>query len=249
MGGPVVVVIQARLGSERLPGKILRPLAGVPMLDVLARRIRGTPVARTFLATTDRPEDSLTEAWGEALGFEVYRGSEDDVLSRFLAIGRLTGAEWLIRLTADNPLVDRGLLKSLLKPLATIQQQVDSVRTNRECGLPLGYGAEAVRTKALERSASEIPADQAYHRTHVTSWLRSHGHCVAASVPQDWNGHPEWRWTVDVPEDLRMMEALLQKLGGDWDLAEYPDIVEVLERHPEFVAINSHVRQKALADG
>jgi len=102
------------MGSERLPGKILAPLGGRPLLDRLVSRIARARVAQWWLATSEHPSDDVTAAWGFELGLRVFRGAERDVLSRFLAIAAETDAEWLVRVTADNPFLDAPLIDHLL---------------------------------------------------------------------------------------------------------------------------------------
>lgn len=112
--GTTIGIIQARMGSERLPGKILAPLGGRPLLDRLVSRIARARVSQWWLATSEHPSDDVTAAWGFELGLRVFRGSERDVLSRFLAIAAETDAEWLVRVTADNPFLDAPLIDQLL---------------------------------------------------------------------------------------------------------------------------------------
>ncbi len=112
--GTTIGIIQARMGSERLPGKILAPLGGRPLLDRLVSRIMRARVAQWWLATSEHPSDDVTAAWGFELGLRVFRGSERDVLSRFLAIAAEADAEWLVRVTADNPFLDAILIDHLL---------------------------------------------------------------------------------------------------------------------------------------
>lgn len=109
-----VCIIQARMRSERLPGKILAPLGHRPLLALLATRIARARVDERWLATTSDPADDVTEAWGFELGLRVFRGHPTDVLSRFLAIADETGADWLVRVTADNPFLDAPLLDALI---------------------------------------------------------------------------------------------------------------------------------------
>lgn len=113
MGG-TIGVIQARMRSERLPGKILAPLAGKPILELIASRIGSARVDEWWLATSTDPADDVTEAWGFELGLRVFRGHESDVLSRFLAIGADTGADWCVRVTADNPFLDAAVVDALI---------------------------------------------------------------------------------------------------------------------------------------
>jgi len=196
--GKTIGVIQARMGSERLPGKIIAPLGGRPLLAQLVSRIGPARVDEWWLATSSDPADDVTEAWGFELGLRVFRGEHDDVLSRFLAIGNEADAEWILRVTADNPFLDAKLINVLLDardgseeskhadvirlrgglPLCA-QNPEPELKSDTETtslpttspGLPLGYGVELVRLSALERADKEIPEDQFHHRVHVTSWL------------------------------------------------------------------------------
>ena len=102
------------MGSERLPGKILAPLSGRPLLALLCDRIRAARVDEWWLATSSLAADDVTEAWGFELGLRVFRGHPSDVLSRFVAIGAETRADWLIRVTADNPFLDAPLIDALM---------------------------------------------------------------------------------------------------------------------------------------
>lgn len=183
-------VIQARMGSERLPGKILAPLAGRPLLAQLCSRIGPARVDEWWLATTSDPADDVTEAWGFELGLRVFRGDRTDVLSRFLAIGSEAGADWIVRVTADNPFLDAEVVDRLLdaRDGSDEAKAADAVRlrsgmpttddsspsdsaVETSPGLPLGYGVELVRLSALENAAKAIPVNQFHHRVHVTSWL------------------------------------------------------------------------------
>ena len=112
--GKTIGVIQARMGSQRLPGKIIAPLGGRPLLAQLMARIGPARVDEWWLATSSDPADDVTEAWGFELGLRVFRGKRRDVLSRFLAIGSEARAEWILRVTADNPFLDAKLINVLL---------------------------------------------------------------------------------------------------------------------------------------
>ena len=107
-------IIQARIGSSRLPAKILAPLAGRPLLDQLYARIAPARVDEWWLATSSDPSDDVTEAWGFDLGLRVFRGDLDDVLSRFRSIGSEADADWVVRITADNPFTDYRVIDALL---------------------------------------------------------------------------------------------------------------------------------------
>ena len=194
--GKTIGVIQARMGSQRLPGKIIAPLGGRPLLAQLMARIGPARVDEWWLATSSDPADDVTEAWGFELGLRVFRGKRRDVLSRFLAIGAEARAEWILRVTADNPFLDAKLINVLLDardateeskhadvirlrgglPISDSTAQADLAGSATEPSttspsLPLGYGVELVRLSALEQADEEIPENQFHHRVGVTSWL------------------------------------------------------------------------------
>lgn len=269
--GKTIGIIQARMGSERLPGKILAPLAGRPMLAQLTARIRPARVDEWWLATTSEPADDATEAWGFELGLRVFRGETKNVLSRFLAIGRETDAEWVVRVTADNPFHDAAVIDTLIdardasetaKEADLLQLrggvQVESLSESEgpehllSPRLPIGYGVEMVRRTALERASEEIPEDQFHHRVHVTSWLSSGaGKAPVHHVPTptDWPDRPDWRWTVDTYEDLAMARSAFRAFGLEAASIDYPQMVAQLDAHPEICGMNEHIVQKQLEEG
>ena len=273
-------IIQARAGSARLPRKVLASVvADRPLLALLAQRVRRAQVAEWWLATTEEAEDDATARLGRELGLRVFRGDTSDVLSRFLAIAEQTGADWLVRVTGDNPFLDAPAIDLLLdaRDASEIAKRADGLRAiggipadpcdgsrrgavadaeGRDCAnperhprLPLGYGAELVRTSALERAAARIPDDQAYHRVHVTSWLSANGLLYEVPTPLDWPDRGDWRWTIDTDEDLAMARRAFALFGAAADEIDYPTMVACLDAHPEIAAMNAHISQKPVEEG
>lgn len=251
------------MGSERLPGKILAPLQGRPILGLIADRLRGARVDEWWLATSEGPADDVTEAWGFELGLRVFRGHPTEVLSRFLAIGDETGADWLVRVTADNPFLDARCVDLLVdaRDASACAKQADLLTLHgglvleTEQGakttprLPVGYGVELARRDALVVADREIPTSASHHRVHVTSWLAANADVHAVPTPLDWPDRPDWRWTVDAYEDLAMARSAFRLFGGDAATIDYPAMVARLDRHPEITAMNTHVEQKKLEEG
>lgn len=262
MGG-TIGIIQARMGSERLPGKILAPLGGEPALALIAERLRGARVDEWWLATSSGPADDVTEAWGFELGLRVFRGHPTEVLSRFIAIGAETGADWIVRVTGDNPFLDARVVNLLVdaRDASECAKSADLLRlhgglfVDGEGGntptprLPLGYGVELVRRDALELADREIGSDEAHHRVHVTSWLASNTRSHSVPTPLEWPDRPDWRWTVDTYEDLAMARSAFRLFGDQAKTIDYAAMVDRLDGHPEITSMNAHVEQKKLEEG
>lgn len=252
-----VGIVQARMRSERLPGKILSPLCGQPLLALIAKRLARARVDEWWLATTSDPADDVTEAWGFELGLRVYRGHPTDVLSRFVSVADETGADWIVRVAADDPFVDAPLVDALVHARDALAEakadagvEAGAIEILRPGGgRPVGYGVELVRTDALRRANAAIPANQPHHRVHVTSWLSAHGRSESVVLPSSWPERPAWRWTVDTYEDLAMARSAFRLFGSEAATIEYPAMVRLLDGVPEIAAMNGHVEQNERVQG
>ena len=205
--GRVVAIVQARLGSTRLPGKVMREVAGKPlighMLDRLARCER---LDQVVVATPD--EDHELIAYVEERGVAIYRGAEHDVLSRYVGAAREQGAEVVVRLTADCPLIDPVLVDQVVEFFLT--GSFDYASNTLERGFPRGMDVEVFSIEALERADAETSDPQ--EREHVTLYLYRHPDRFRT-------GHFELRLTVDTPADFALVEKMLLAGGerlSDW---------------------------------
>lgn len=244
-------IIQARLSSARLPAKVLAPIAGQPLLGLLANRVRNAKrVDEWWLATSEATDDDVTAAWGAALGLQVYRGSLDDVLSRYIAIAELRKPDVLLRLTADDPFTDHVIVDLLVEQLLAAPVGVALTSDNMSSRhFPLGYCPQAARCDAVLTLPNVIPAELPYHRGHVMTWFYTQpGACLAVRPPTDWQPRPAWRWTIDMDADLAMAQRAFATLA-DPTCASYMEMVRILDAHPEITGSNLHVRQKALEEG
>lgn len=250
----VIGIIQARMGSTRLPGKILAPLAGRPLLQVLVERLRYVPtgprVDEWWLATTEEAEDELTARWGEALGLRVFRGSTDDVLSRFVGILRQTRADWVVRVTGDDPFMDGSTLAALVAQALRADEEVGMLAEPadaRTC--PLGYVPQVARARAIVEAEQAIPASQPWHRSHVLTWTAANGRFQAFEPPAAYAARPHWRWTVDTREDFEMAQRAFALLGAEWQSASYSRLCALFDAIPELAALNQDQVQKAVTEG
>ena len=248
-----VGIIQARIGSTRLPGKILAPIAGRPLLGVLIERIkRSKRVDDWWLATSDQRSDDVTERWGEALGLPVFRGHLDDVLARFVGALERSGLNdgWVVRLTADDPFVDGAVIDALVAQASCTPpgtSMISELPTSRR--LPLGYVPQIARIEEVLELPKLISDPRSPHRSHVLSWFIDKENSEQFEVPESWGGRPQWRWTVDTTDDLMMADTAFRLFGEAWRDIDYPSMVRALDERPEIVSLNARVIQKGLSEG
>jgi spore coat polysaccharide biosynthesis protein SpsF len=201
------IVLQARMGSSRLPGKSLAPIAGRTLLARVVERLRMRADLPVVLATTTLLEDDLLCEEAERLDIAVLRGSADDVLGRFAFAASVLGVSAIVRATADNPAVD---LDSPYRTLEILQRSgADYVV---DYGLPLGGTVEAMAVPALVRAAAL--ATDAYDREHVTPFIRRDARSRAVdSLAPTALRRPDLRFTVDTADDLDYMRRVYQEVG------------------------------------
>ena len=224
-----LVILQARLGSQRVPGKVLAPLAGVPLVEYCVARLVAAAVGPVVLATTTRPEDQALLDLAARLGVAGVAGPVDDVLARFAAVvTRYPDADCIVRATGDNPFVDIDAPGRVLKSLeAGADYAVEEA-------LPLGTAVEAVRRDVLLQAQRD--AATPYDREHVTPWVRRADAVVRVAPPAPAAVRaPDLRLTVDTPDDLVLAQrvaALLAAAGGDPRLAPLRDVIAAARRLP-----------------
>jgi spore coat polysaccharide biosynthesis protein SpsF len=196
------------MGSTRLPGKVLADICGLTILERCVRRLEASGVGPVVVATTKLAADDAVVALGRALGVGVVRGPTDDVLGRYALAAESWTGRFLIRATADNPLVDSCACRRVLKWLALGADYVV------ETGLPVGAAVEGMTTAAVRLAARE--AVDPYDREHVTPWLRRGGDRLTVYTPMapDRLVRPDLRFTVDTPDDLAFVCRVVLTAGG-----------------------------------
>ena len=231
-----VIVVQARMGSTRLPGKVLLPLNGVPMVQRLLERLSSLAVPM-ILATTEQPSDSVMTPIAQQFGATLFRGSEEDVLDRFAKAAAGTPADAIVRITADCPLTDPAMVDRALDLFYQLRGDYLSNTLHRT--YPRGFDIEVVSRTALMTAARE--AKEPIDREHVTPYIYGHLERFACAGFVSSEDLHSWRLTVDTKDDAMLVEKVLSEVTG---LFRYEDVREVLRRHPEWRNINSHVKQK-----
>jgi spore coat polysaccharide biosynthesis protein SpsF len=240
------IIVQARMTSTRLPGKVLMDVAGHPMLGQQIRRLKSCKLAdEIIIATTVNAADDPIVHLADVEGVRWYRGSEQDVLSRYLGAARESRCSVVVRVTSDCPLIDSEETDKVISELIAHPSECDYAANVLDRKLPRGLDTEAMFIDTLERIsrlATSLPA-----REHVTYLLhherpelfltRSVTHAIDNS---------DLRWTVDECSDLELIRRLYEELGLSDNHVPYPAIVEHVRSHPELQRINHHVAQKVI---
>lgn len=240
----VVAIIQARVGSSRLPGKVLLQLGNRPVLDWVVRAaLSADLVDEVVIATTTSSKDDPIAHFGESHMIRVVRGSEQDVLSRYISAATESSADAIVRLTSDCPLLDPVLINETIRIWAS-DPHLDYVSTTQSRSLPRGMDVEVFSTKALSRIDHR---SEKHHRSHVTSALYEPNSGFNLASLSFSPSFAEYRVTLDTTEDFRMLNALVKFIPDT--PPSWRQVVQVLDDHPEVVAINSHVKQKGLVEG
>jgi spore coat polysaccharide biosynthesis protein SpsF len=258
-----VAIIQARMGSSRLPGKVLLDIAGKTMIQrVIERTRRAQTVDSVSVATTLDPSDNPIAAFAVSMGVACTRGSLHDVLDRYYRAAQTHNADIVVRITGDCPAVDPALVDQAVETL--LDGGYDFV-ANRlpppfPRTFPIGLDVEVCTFDALQWAW--MSADQPFHHEHVMPFLyegvklEPAGEYLSTGVsPRGFkiallNHTPDYgslRWTVDTQEDLELMRSIFNSLEDKNDFTWY-DLLTIVQKHPELADINARVRHKTMTD-
>lgn len=245
----VVGISQARMTSTRLPGKILLPAAGKPLLAHHLERLRRCrTLDAVVLATTVNATDDPVARLGEELGIPVFRGSEQDVLARFAGAAALGAADTVVRVTSDCPLIDPALVDALVAGF--LEDGTADYRSIDVGRFPRGLDAEVFRRSLLDEAAA-MATDPA-EREHVTPYIYRRPDRFRLADPlippegQPDGSLPPQRWCVDEPADYELVRRILEALLPGKPNFGWQDCCSVLHDHPDWADLNAAVRQKTL---
>jgi len=259
----VVAIIQGRMSSSRLPGKILADIAGQPMLQrVFVRTSRAATVTETIFATTTDPTDDPVTEYCNFSGIPFTRGSQFDVLDRYYQAATRSKADVVVRITADCPVIDPALIDDVVNTL--LEGQYDFV-CNRlpppwHRTYPIGLDVEACTFKVLARAWKSAKEPQ--HREHAMPYfyegveltrqsrtletgISARGYNIA--LLHNTTDFGDYRWTVDTPEDLEFLRQIYALFDGR-DEFSWKDVLDLVHNEPELMKINSDVQHKTWKD-
>ncbi len=234
-----IAIIQARMGSSRLPGKILKPLHNVDVLTydiVRCRAIKG--VTEVIVATSTLPQDDAIAKWCEEHEVAYYRGSEDDVLDRYVQCAKLYEPDYVMRITSDCPFVDYEMANEMVQLMK--QEKKDIVLLDGE--LPRGLAVEIISYKSLLH-IHEV-GQESRHREHVTYYayeFKEQFQTIKYEVPANRQAS-ELRITLDTEEDYKLIRTIAEHFQNP--LVSSVDVIQYLTNNPEIAKINAHIEQK-----
>lgn len=238
-----IAIIQARMGSSRLPGKVLEDLAGEPVLTRVVNRVgRARTLDSVVIATTENKSDDVIVDLCKTKDWPFFRGSEDDVLDRYYQAALAFGADVIVRITSDCPLIESDIIDKVVSELMSHYGDVEYVNNGLKRSYPRGLDVEAMSFTALKTAWEEDP-NPAW-REHVTPYIWNNPEKFRIRVVVNETDYSYMRWTLDTIEDLIFIRQIYEHFQNDtffWD-----DVLEVLKIHPEWLKINQHIKQKTV---
>lgn len=248
----IVATIEARMNSTRLPGKVLKDIGAGSSLLVQINRLRKSKLLNEIvIATTINASDDAIVNFAISSGVKYFRGSEEDILGRILGAAISVEADLLVQITGDCPLIDPEIVDQVIQCYLNSKNAVDFVSNEMERTYPIGLDCRVFSVNLL----SEIDklCEDPMHRIHGSTYIytgegKNKYKTLNISAPKEIN-HPQWRWTLDTPEDLLFFLEIFKQLGKNAANYTSGQLAAWLEKHPEIVAINSKVRQKSIEEG
>ena len=239
----VTAIIQARATSERLRGKVFADLSGKSVLEHVFLSLKNCPeVSEIYVATTTNKEDDKIVELAQKYNIPYIRGSEDDVLSRFDEVSKITDSDVFVRITADDPLLDPEVTGKVIKEFTS--GDYDYVSNIIERSWPRGMDTEVFSREALERSVEESDLDE--YKEHVTLYIRANGEKFkiknVSSSPEE--NMPELRLCVDTEDDYKLIKIIFDNLYEEGKIIHVGEVLNFLRDNPKYMEINKHIEQK-----
>lgn len=239
----VTIIVQARMGSSRLPGKTMKTIFGRPLLSFLVERLQQSKCHhRIIVATTNLPADRQIVDFCRSQGIDSFVGSESDVLDRYFAAAHAKETDLIVRVTGDCPLIDPGVVDEAIHCFIDHYPDYDYVSNVIERTYPRGLDVEVFSKKCLQvlKRCAVTPEE----KEHVTLYLLHHPDQFSLHSIVNDRDLSENRWTVDTPEDFLLVQKIIEALYPTNPQFTTAEILKLLKKHPDWKALNAHVQQK-----
>jgi len=233
------IIVQARMGSERLPGKVMREINGVPMIGIQLKRIRESGY-KVVVATSNKKENDKLSEYVSSLGIDVYRGSEENVLERYYETAKKFNSEFIVRVTGDNPLIDGKFIRQTMHSISEFPDRF-YISTGRSKTFPIGLSFEAFPFSLLEEAY--FNAKSKAEKEHVTPYMHQNlpGN-IEINVVKNSEDKSNIRLTVDTEDDFELIKILIEKFNCH--KKTLPEIIEIVDKNPRLLEINKNIIQR-----
>lgn len=240
----IVAIVQARMTSTRLPGKVMLPILGEPMLAwVIERLQKAKTLEEIVVATTTDPEDNVIEKECIKRGYKFFRGDREDVLDRYFQAAKQYQADVIVRVTSDCPLLDPGIVDACVTEFIRLQPDCDYLSNALEIAtFPLGLDVEVFHRSSLQK-AHQLAEEKSY-REHVTAFIYHHPDQFRLIDYRSTSDDSDLRWTVDTPEDYQLVQRIAERVGNKsfaWMVAR-----DLCRTNPDWLEINRSIVQKTV---
>lgn len=243
----VVCIVQARVGSTRLPEKVLKKICGKTVLEHDIDRLKQVKnLNNLVIATTTLEDDNKIEKLVTKLGVDCFRGSSEDVLSRYYFAAKKYKADVIVRVTSDCPLIDYDTSDKIIKYYLDNLDKYDYLSNTIERTYPRGLDTEVFSFHALEKSHME--AKKKYEREHVTPYIYKNTDIFRVAQYKNEDDYSNYRWTLDTEEDYKLISIIYNNLYKKDKLFSFDDILKFIDENPYLIKINEHVQQKKLGE-
>ncbi|MBU3126666.1 cytidylyltransferase domain-containing protein [Clostridium tagluense] len=242
----VVCIVQARIGSTRLKGKILKKICGKTILEHDMDRLKRVKnIEKIVIATTTLEKDNAVVEEAKRLGITYFRGSEEDVLSRYYYAAKENNADVVVRVTSDCPLIDSEVTEKIITHYINSKDQYDYVSNTIERTYPRGLDTEVFSFEALEMAFNEAVMQR--DREHVTPYIWDNNKYFKLAQYKNDIDYSNLRWTLDTIEDLELIETIYNFIyKEDKNYFSMNQILQLYEFHPELNNINNNIEQKKI---
>lgn len=237
------VIVQARVGSTRLPNKVLMDLCGKPVLWHVINRLRKSQlISGIIVATTTLPQDDAIQSFCEENDTAFYRGSSENVLSRYYEAAKKFDVRTVIRITSDCPVIDPLLIDEMIKEFES--SGADYMSNSIERTFPRGLDTEIFPFPILEKTFNE--AVKPHELEHVTPYIYQHPELFRLKNFASGKDYSSHRWTLDTEEDYKLIKEIYVALYRENEMFYWGDILKLFDERPELSNINRHIEQKKL---
>lgn len=241
----IVAIIQARMTSTRLPGKVLKKVLNKTLLEYQLERVsRSNFIDEIIVATTVNKTDEPIVELCKKFGYSTYRGSEEDVLSRYYEAANQANADIIVRLTSDCPLIDPNVIDQVIELFIEKQHDIDYATNTLKRTYPRGMDTEVFTIEALQNTY--LQAKLMKEREHVTAYIYSNPNKFRLANLECETDLSQYRWTVDTEEDFDLIELIIKNLYPNNKEFQLNDCLQLFCKYPEWALINSHIEQKKI---